>query len=70
MGEGTVFLWENDLIRSPNPILAQVRRWRVVQEEREEREMDELEDTRETMEAMDKVVRSEFHEVESSVQDT
>ena len=36
----------------------------------EEREMDELEDTRETMEAMDKMVRSELHEVESSVQDT
>ena len=42
----------------------------MVQEEREEREMVELEDTRETMEAMDKVVGSEFHQVESSVQDT
>ena len=42
----------------------------MVQEEREEREMVELEDTRETMEAMDKVVGSEFHKVESSVQDT
>ena len=85
VGEGTPFLWENDPIRSPNPVLAleMDQKWgsqTTVEGNMEEvrrwrvveveREEREMEETRETNEAMDKLVQSEFHEDSTSGQDT